>query len=133
MALEMADYGYRLAPMFHFRGDPPFEDIYPDHAVYLRALTGGDREAAIAHFRKKAAGDSGTVAAEVLIDLLVRLERTQEAISAFQEYFPETNAAPMNCPSILQLCQIAGDYTKLRGLARERGDVLGFAAGLIQG
>jgi len=125
MMLEMAEYGCRLAPMFHFRGDPPFEDIYVDHAVYLRALTGGDAEAAIAHFRGKAAG-------EVLIDLLVRLGRTAEAIAIFQEYFPDPNAAPMNCPSLLQLCQIAQDYTALRGLAQQRGDVLGFAAGVMQ-
>src|SRR4029077_20327579 len=31
MAGEMADYGQCLAPMFHFRGDPPFEDTYADH------------------------------------------------------------------------------------------------------
>ena len=33
MAVEMADYGRCLAPMFHFRGDPPFEETYADHAV----------------------------------------------------------------------------------------------------
>jgi hypothetical protein len=125
MALEMAEYGCRLAPMFHFRGDPPFEDIYTDHAVYLRALTGGDADAAISHFRGKAA-------AEVLIDILVRLGRTAEAIGIFQEYFPDPKAAPMNCPSLLQLCQIAQDYTALRAVSRQSGDVLGFAAGLMQ-
>ena len=53
MAVELADYGRCLAPMFHFRGDPPFEDTYADHAVYLRALLGEEVELAIAHFRKK--------------------------------------------------------------------------------
>jgi hypothetical protein len=133
MALEMAEYGCRLAPMFHFRGDPPFEDIYRDHAVYLRALTGGDIDSAVAHFRSKAEADEGGLAAEVLIDLLVRVGRTEEAIRAFQEFFPDPNAMPMNCPSLLQLCQIAEDYTALRTLAKDRGDVLGFAAGVMQG
>jgi hypothetical protein len=39
MALEMAEYGCRLSPMFHFRGDPPFEDVHLDHAVYLKACS----------------------------------------------------------------------------------------------
>jgi hypothetical protein len=31
----------------------------------------------------------------------------------------------------LQLCQMAGDSGLLRKVARERGDLLGFTAGLI--
>jgi hypothetical protein len=131
MALEMAEYGCRLAPMFHFRGDPPFEDIYRDHAVYLRALVGDDAESAIAQFRGKAA-DGNAIAAEVLVDLLVRLGRTADAIATFREYFPDPQAAPMNCPSLAQLCQIAGDYTMLRDVSRESDNVLAFAAGVIQ-
>jgi hypothetical protein len=132
MALEMAEYGCRLAPMFHFRGDPPFEEIYRDHAVYLRAMLGEDADGAIAHFRGKVNGGN-PIAAEVLIDLLVRLERPGDAIQAFQEYFPDPNAAPLNCPSLPQLCQLGGDFTALRSLARQREDPLAFAAGVIQG
>jgi hypothetical protein len=134
MALELADYGQLLNEMFHFRGDPPFEQTYLDHAVYLRALLGEDVDGAIAHFRGKIAesGDPIT-AAEVLIDLLVRLRRFGEAIQASLEYFPDPNSASGNCPSVLQLCQMAGDHEKLRSVAREHGDVIGFAAGLIQG
>jgi hypothetical protein len=117
--------------MFHFRGDPPFEEIYLDHAVYLRARLGEDVDAAVAHFCRKAERRGDTASAEVLIDLLVRLGRHAEAIQASLEYFPDASVTPMSCPSVLQLCQIAGDYDTLRGLARERGDVLGFAAGVI--
>lgn len=133
MAIEMADYGQRLDAMFHFRGDPPFENIYLDYGVYLRALLGEQADAAIAHFREKIIPDEGTSAAEVLIDLLVRLERYGEAIQASLEYFPDPAVAPMNCPNLLQLCQMAGDYTALRTLARQREDILGFTAGVIQG
>jgi hypothetical protein len=89
MALEMAEYGQRLAPMFHFRSEPPFEDIYLDHAVYLKALLGDDVEAALAHFRRKAAGlgdtTGDTTPAEVLIDLLkqpIVLEVIEELVAA---------------------------------------------------
>lgn len=141
MASEMADYGRCLAPMFHFRGDPPFEDTYADHAVYLRALLGEEVDGAIGHFRKKvtdAISVSGAVSgdttpAEVLIELLVRLGRYAEAIQASLEFFPDSSRAPMSCPSAIQLCQMAGDYRRLRELALERGDLLAFAAAVIQG
>jgi hypothetical protein len=137
LAIELAEYGKRLDPMYHFRGDPPFEDTYLDHAVYLRALVGENVDAAIAHFREKAAAPSrypgDTAAAEVLIDLLVRLERRGEALQASMEYLADADAGPTNCPSALQLCQLAGDYDTLRSLARQREDLLGFAAGVVQG
>jgi hypothetical protein len=136
MALELAEYGRCLAPMFHFRGDPPFEHPYVDHAVYLKALLGEDLDAAIAHFRQKAIPSpefSGyTAPAEVLIELLLRLDRFEDAIQASVDYIPVTLGAPLSCPSILQLCQMAGDYTRLRTTARQHADLLGFAAGLIQ-
>jgi hypothetical protein len=137
MAAEMADYGRCLAPMFHFRGDPPFEDTYADHAVYLRALLGEEVDGAIGHFRKKVtqtiqvSGD--TTPAEVLIELLVRLGRYAEAIQDSLEFFPNLSATPLSCPSAIQLCQMAGDYRRLRELALERGDLLAFAAAVIQG
>ena len=141
MAAEMADYGRCLAPMFHFRGDPPFEDTYADHAVYLRAMLGEEVDGAIGHFKKKMAGtisvssavSGDTTPAEVLIELLVRLGRYAEAIEASLEFFPNSSRAPMSCPSAIQLCQMAGDYRRLRELALERGDLLAFAAAVIQG
>jgi hypothetical protein len=137
MALELAEYGLCLDPMFHFRGDPPFENTYHDHAMYLRALLGQDVETAIAHFRQKAgppaAMGGDTAAAEVFIDLLVQLKRYAEAIQASVEYLPDANSTPLSCPSALQLCQMAGDYARLRSLARQSEDLLGFVAGVIQG
>ena len=99
------------SPMFHFRGDPPFEDVYLDHAVYLKALLGMDGDAAVEHFRKKL-DSAGEAAAPVLIDLLVRFGRQAEAISVSEEYLPDAT---------LQLCQAAGDYATLRRLGADSG------------
>jgi hypothetical protein len=133
MAVELTDYGRQLNPMFHFRGDPPFEDTYLDHGIYLRALLGEDVNAAVAHFHAKAADSTDPVtSAEVLIDFLVRLRRFDEAIQASLEFFPDPSQASMNCPSVLQLCQMAGDHEKLRAVARDHGDLIGYAAGVIQ-
>jgi len=123
MALEIAEYARHLDPMYHFRGDPPFEDPYGDAAVFLKALLGEEVEAGIAHFRAKVAGPEDAAAAEVLIDLLSRLERYSDAI--------ETSAACLP-DATLQLCQSARDFTALREQARSRNDIIGYAAGLLQ-
>ena len=53
LALEMADYGRQLSPMFEYSVDPPFQNVYADHAIYLRALLGENVDTAIAHFRRR--------------------------------------------------------------------------------
>jgi hypothetical protein len=123
MAVEIAEYAQRLDPMYNFRGDPPFEDTYRDIAMYLKALLGEDVEAGVAHFRAKIGGLQDSVGAEVLINLLSRLERYSEAIQVSLEYLPDAS---------LQLCQLAADYEKLRELAEERQDLVAFAAAIIQ-
>ena len=42
LALELCEYGAHLSPQFKLRGEPPFDDLYVDHATYLRALLGED-------------------------------------------------------------------------------------------
>lgn len=136
MAIELTDYGKRLSPMFHFRGDPPFENAYSDYGIYLRALLGEDVDAAIAHFRNKIVqsdpDQAGSRPAEVLVGLLVRLERYQEAIELSLEHLKEIDASRLACPPVLQLCQLAGDYGLLSRLAHEQGDLLSFAAAALQ-
>jgi hypothetical protein len=123
MALEMAEYGQRLDPMYHFRSDPPFEDAYRDVAVYLKALLGEEVEGGIAHFRAKVASPQDTLEAEVLINLLSRLKRYAEAIQISRDYLPDAT---------LPLCQLAGDFSTLRALGEQRHDVIAFAAGTLQ-
>jgi hypothetical protein len=134
-ALDLAEYGTHLSEMFHFHGEPPFEDTYGDHAIYLRALLGQDEEAAVAHFRNKAAAPSfpgDTTPAEVFIDLLVRLRRYGEAIDASLEYLPDAGGYGSSCPSVTQLCQMAGDFHRLREIACRSGNLTAFAAAVIQ-
>jgi len=136
MAVELAGYGRSLAEMFHFRGEPPFEDTYADHAVYLRALLGEDVGQAIAHFRRKAgepeSAPGDTTPAEVFIELLMRLGRYAEAVEASLEFLPNSEGIQLSCASATQLCQMAGDYRRLREVARKRGDLVGYAAAVIQ-
>ncbi len=135
LALQIAEYGRRLAPMFHFRGEPPFENIYEDHAVYLGALLGVEVEAAIAHFRRKvAAGDPaemGTAPAQALVGLLLRLERYADAAAVSIECLRDADPRYLTCPTPAQLCVMAGDFDRLRALALERGDLIEYAAAAL--
>lgn len=136
LAAELAKYGKHLSSMFEFRGDPPFEDGYKDHAIYLRALLGDSVDEAIVHFRAKIGQSDPNVAgngpAQVLVGLLARLKRYREAIEISLEHLSDTDPARLSCPSVFQLCQMAGDYEQARKLARERGDLLHFVAAAAQ-
>jgi len=133
LALELTDYGRRLSPLFHYRGQAPFEDPYSDYAEYLRALLGLNSEESIAHFRKKLSDDpeTGTAPAQVLVGLLARIGRFQEAIDIALAHLSDLAPSQLSCPSIPQLCALAGDATKLRTISEHRGDLLNFAASLL--
>jgi hypothetical protein len=132
----LTEYGKRLAPMFQYKGDPPFENIYEDHAVYLRALLGENVDESIAHFRAKMTDSDpaqiGYAAAETLVNFLCRLDRCGEALEVFRENLRDADPTYLRCPMEAQLCQLAGDFNALRDLAQQRGDLLSFAAATLQ-
>jgi hypothetical protein len=129
LVVELADYGQRLAPIHHFQGQPPFEDPYVDYPKYLHALLGEHVEESVAHFRKKLA-NSVRGAADVMVGLLGRLGRYDEAIQISLEHLG--GEAGNSCLSAIQLCQLAGNYKRLSDLARAERDLLGFVAGIVQ-
>jgi hypothetical protein len=137
LAVEIADYASRLGPLFQYSEDPPFDRVYTDRAVYLRALLGENVEQAVEHFDAKAANSDrdrdGYRPAEVLVDLLVRLGRYDDAVKAFRRYLMDVPSADLACPSLQQLCQMAGDFGQLKEVAKEQSDPLSYLAALIQG
>src|SRR5215472_13743170 len=122
LAVELCDYGAHLSKQFQYRTDPPFDDFYNDHAIFLKALMGCDTDAAISHFHGKlcANPNAGTGPAQVLVLLLTRLKRYREAIEVSLEYLSDQNSNQLACPTIPQLCQLAGDYDCLRDVAKRR-------------
>jgi hypothetical protein len=136
LALELCEYGTHLSQQFRMRGEAPFDDIYRDHALYLHALLGEDLEAAIEYFQAKIVSQEDPMAevrsAQVLLGLLLRHERYREAVAVSLKHLSSVPAHELAGPTLYQLCQLAGDSQRLKGLARERGDLLGFAAGAIE-
>jgi hypothetical protein len=134
MARELCEYGQRLSPLVH-TGEPPFEDYYRDHSIFLAILAGERVEEGIAHFRAKVEtadpDRAGTLPAEVLVNLLVRLGRVREALDVSRRYLADVDSRHLSCPSLADLCQKANDYGPLAELARERGDAVHFVAGMI--
>lgn len=136
LAVEIADYGRHLDPMFQYSDEPPFENTYKDHGIYLRALIGEDVDLAVRHFEEKAAGSDpdrdGSRPAEVLVELLIRLARYDDALKASRRYLNDVAPEDLSCPSLLQLCQLAGDFDQLKDVARQQDDPLSYLAGAIQ-
>jgi hypothetical protein len=127
---ELCEYGQRLAPCFQPKGQAPFENAARDYGEFCLAMLGTDVDARIAHFRKIAEEADpavvGTAPAQFLVNLLVRLERYSEALEVSMKYLREERE--VTCPSTVQLCRMAGDYGRLKELARERNDLLSYVA-----
>ena len=135
MLREMCAYGQRLSPQFQYRGEPPFEDQYKDYSVFYAILDGDNVEANLAHFHAKAENPnpdySANLAAEMLVNLLLRLDRTAEALSVSRRFLATADPRQLSCPNITELCRRVNDYRTLAEVSREQGDPVHFVAGLI--
>jgi hypothetical protein len=135
LARELCAYGKRLSPRFQYAGDPPFENQYHDYAVYLDVLAGVNVEEGLAHFRTKLENadpqEVGTAPAEVLVNLLLRVNRPGDAVAVARRHLAGADSRMLSCPGLSELCQRAGDYRTLAEVAREQGDAVHFLAGLL--
>ncbi len=135
MARELCAYGQSLSGRFVNPGDPPFEDQYRAIGIYLAILTGENVEEGLDYFRAQAEQADpetvGTYPAQVLVNLLLRLDRPTEALAVARKYLAAADNRQLSCPSIVDLCQKVGDYRTLAEVAKEQGDPVHFLAGLL--
>lgn len=136
LALDLTEYGRRLSPQYQYPAEEPFRDAFTAHGHFFRAQLGEGVDEALAYFRDKAEAlplaEHGPGPAETYIALLARLKRYEEAIDASLSLLPPGTATSRFAPSLLELSCLAGQYERLLATSRERGDLLGFAAGLVQ-
>lgn len=129
---ELCDYGSRLSASLAFPSEPPFEDFYADQARFIDALLGKDLDGTVAHFLAKIedldTDATGTAPAQAVVNVLVRLERWDEAIDVSERHLAHADPQFLSCPSTTQLCQMGKRWSRLRSIARERGDLLSYAA-----
>lgn len=138
LAVELTDYGRNLSDRHKYDGDPPFERLYEDHGIYLRALLGEDIDAAIAHFHEKLPvpdpdGMGDTLPAQVLVRLLVRVGHLDDAIEVSAVHLAGAPDSALICPPLSQLCERARRPDRLAQIARERGDLVHYAAAILSG
>jgi hypothetical protein len=135
LARELCAYGQRLSGRFQNPGEPPFEDQYKAYGIYLSVLAGDHVEQGLDYFRSQADNADpetvGTYPAEVLVNLLLRLDRVPEALAVARKHLAKTENRPLTCPGIADLCQRARDFRTLAEVAREQGDPVHFMAGLL--
>jgi hypothetical protein len=135
LAREMCAYGARLSPQFQYHSDPPFEDQYRDYGMFLSILDGSNVEGGLAHFRAKAENADpetiGTYPAQVLVNLLLRLNRPAEALAVARKFLAREDDRQLACPGIPELCRRTGDYAALAEVARQQGNALNFLVGLL--
>jgi hypothetical protein len=136
LAYDLTEYGRRLGKQFQFASEEPFADVYPSHALFFAAQLGRQVDVALDYFRSRAkavdVNEHGTAAAEVFIALLTRLKRYDEAIEATVELIPPGVRVGGFAPNLLELSRLAGNYDRLMSVCRERGDLVGYAAGLVE-
>jgi hypothetical protein len=134
LALQLAQYGSRLAPQYQYAGNAPLDDFYPAHIQYFKALLGQNQDEALAYFRDRLKDDpadtENQLTAYVLADLLLRLEKTDEALDITRKYLADS--AEDFGLSIPELCAATGRYDVLKQIAADRGDVINYAAALLQ-
>ncbi len=136
LALDLTSYGRQLHPQYQYPGEEPFLDLYPASAAFFGALLGQQVDAGLRYFTQKA--DSldtqqfGTLAIEVLIDLMSRCGRHADALVMYAKRLPPGTRTVGIAPTLLQLSQRLGDYEKMMSICKQRNDLLGFAAALMQ-
>jgi hypothetical protein len=136
-AADLTAYGKCLSPRLVFEGSPPFEHIFEDYGVYLKALLGRDSDGAIAHFRRKlsqAVQEEGELgpAAQVLVNLLLKFGKIDDAIDVAAAHLAGIPETALACPSLGELCQKAGQSDRLARVSREQGDLVTFTAARLQ-
>ena len=134
LALDLTEYGSHLSPQFQYAGDPPFDDFYPAHREFFRFLANDGREEALAYFQRKLEQEPDEadkpMIAYVLVDLLVRAKRYDEAIPLAEKHLLPADEGFAD--SFAEMCREAGRYDALLRSAERRGDLVGYASALLQ-
>ena len=135
-AIELAEYGRKLAPDLQYPDRPPFEEIYPAHLLLFQATLGDDVESAVTYFCEQAQTQEieqhGTGAIETYLILLVRVSRPEVALEEFARLVPVDGAVSPHAPTLLQLARASGNWDRYLTICQERDDVVGFASGQLE-
>lgn len=142
LAIELAEYGSRLAPVYQYESEAPFDEYYADHALYLRGIRAGQEgggeelDRARSHFSAKARPVIDTLdenyPSDALVKILHDLGEYSTAIELARAYEDVPRFHGPTGPGPVEICQVAGDFETLLEIGRQKDDPISFVAGLIQ-
>ncbi|MCA9049293.1 MAG: hypothetical protein KDA89_11230 [Planctomycetaceae bacterium] len=132
-AVELCDYGIRLAPHLQYPGDVPFDEYYTANRFFLKALAGDSPKASLDYFRDRLSREPDLpdqrLIAFVLLDLAERLGRLNDVIDDVTPFV--SRMEDPNGFSFTEMCLERGMADRLERSAEENDDVLAYAlAGL---
>lgn len=134
--IELCEYGSKLSKQFQYPSDPPFDEFYPAHLHFFKVLAGENVDEHLQYFRDRIEAEPDEedkpYLAIVLVDLLIRLDRLNEAVDAATPYLCQVNDLSENGFSYPRLCQQAGRYEAWQSACEQTGDYVGYAAAVIQ-
>ncbi len=136
LAVDLAHYGRQLHSQYQYPSEEPFADLYPMSLGMFRALLREHVDSALKMFLQKAESldpqEHGTVAIETYADLLTRVGRPAEALQFLIKKMPRGMRPFGIAPSLLELAEASEDFKAMLNHAKERGDLVGYAAALLQ-
>ncbi|MSR32196.1 MAG: hypothetical protein EXR99_11890 [Gemmataceae bacterium] len=127
LARELCDYGARLSEKFLGRNEPPFDKFYLSYGKYLDILAGREVEAGLDYYRqivRENEAEGSTYPAEVLLQILERIGKEEEALSLAGKTLTASGLFPM--------CAKAKNFQPLADAARRQEDPVHFLAALIE-
>jgi hypothetical protein len=134
LALELAHYGAQLDKQLQYAGDPPFGEFYLSHQHFFHILLNENRDAGLKYFHDQLAAEPDErdqpLFAYVLVDLLVRSRKLDEAVTVAERYL--TNLSEEVSISFDELCTEAGKLDVLKRVRREQQNLVGFTSALIR-
>jgi hypothetical protein len=136
LAADLAEYGRQLHAQYQYESEEPFAELYPMSLAWFRALLGEHVDAALRVFRQKADSmnpeQHGTMGIETFADLLARVGRPAESAQYLMKAMPAGMRPFGIAPSLIELAHASGEYQPMMVHAQSRGDLVGFAAALLQ-
>ena len=132
LSLQLAEYGSRLDQNLQYGGEVPFQDFYAAHTHYFEILLSQNVEEATSYFQQKLDHEPDEpdrqMIAYVLVDLLMKSGRIDAAMPIAERHLKFLEEPQF---SFAELCQKAGRKDAWAEAAKEKGDLVGFAAALL--
>lgn len=133
LVLELSMYGENLAPALQYPGDPPFQNFYEAHTHYFNIVLGNTVDEGLAYFKEILANEPDLpdqqLIAYVMVDLLMRIDRNDEALELANTHLANTSEEAGF--SYSDFCKQIGRMDALADHAKKESDPVLYLGALL--